>query len=339
MSRGRTITDSGKLAIEYRTKYGPEMPSLKLARIMYAENNLLFSTLDSARSALRRIEGKNGNESRARYKHNELFMSKDRPKNPYNLPETYQDTREPLILPLICNNILLLSDLHIPYHDINAITIALDYGVTNKVNTIFINGDLLDFHGLSRFEHDPRKRRVKDEFDAAKSFLVTLRKTFPNALIYWLKGNHCTRYEKWLMSKVHEVFDDEYYHMENRLRLNEERITLIDDRQLVKAGKLSITHGHHIMKGFFSPVNSARGVYMKAKQSTIIGHVHKVSTHSETDMDGKVITTWSTGSLCELKPDYSPLVSNYQHGFAHVVVEANGDYTVKNYQIINGKLH
>jgi hypothetical protein len=121
--------------------------------------------------------------------------------------------------------------------------------------------------------------------------------------------------------------------------LNEEKVTILDDKRLVKIGKLSVTHGHHIMKGFFSPVNSARGVYMKAKQSTIIGHVHKVSTHSETDMDGKVITTWSTGSLCELKPDYSPLVSNYQHGFAHVIVESNGDYTVKNYQIIKGKLH
>jgi hypothetical protein len=192
---------------------------------------------------------------------------------------------------------------------------------------------------LSRFDKDPKKRSVKQEFDACKQFLVTLRQTFPAASIYWLKGNHCIRYELWLKQKAYEVFDDEYYHLEQRLRLNEQKVTIIDDKQLVKIGKLSVTHGHHVMKGFFSPVNSARGVYMKAKQSTIIGHVHKVSTHSETNMDGDVITTWSTGSLCELKPDYSPLVSNYQHGFAHITVEKNGDYTVKNYQIIKGKLH
>jgi len=197
------------VAREYRVKFGMEMPTLKLARIMYDENNLLFQNVENARTHLRALEGKAG--PRFKVGDKSMFTDVSRPKNPYNLPETYQDTREPLILPLICNNILLISDLHIPYHDINAITIALDYGVANNVNTIFINGDLLDFHGLSRFEHDPRKRRVKDEFDAAKSFLVTLRKTFPNALIYWLKGNHCTRYEKWLMSKVHEVFDDEYF--------------------------------------------------------------------------------------------------------------------------------
>ena len=327
------------VAREYRKKYGKEMNTSKLARIMYRDNKLLFKDEEQARTTFRYIEGKKGAKERKKVASTEFLVKEDRPKNPYAIPESYKEDRKPIKLPLANNNILLISDLHIPYHDINAITTTLDYGVQNKVNTIIINGDLLDFHGLSRFQHDPRKRSVKEEFEAAKAFLIVLRNTFPDALIWWIKGNHCIRYEQWLMTKVKEVFDDEYYHLENRLQLNEQKIRIIDDKVLVKAGKLSITHGHHIMKGFFSPVNSARGVYMKAKQSTIIGHVHKVSTHSETNMDGKVITTWSTGSLCELKPDYSPLVSNYQHGFAHVVVEKNEDYTVKNYQIINGKLH
>ena len=147
------------------------------------------------------------------------------------------------------------------------------------------------------------------------------------------------RYEHWLMTKVYEVFDDEYYHMEQRLRLNEERITIIDDKTLVKAGKLSITHGHHVMRGFFAPVNSARGAWMKAKQSVIISHVHKVSQHVEVNMDGESFGAWSTGSLCENRPDYSPLVSSYQNGFAHITVDGNGDFQVRNYHIINGKLH
>jgi predicted phosphodiesterase len=322
------------IARDYRNQYGMEMPTLKLARIMYKENDLLFKDVEEARSNLRYIEGKSkGNLVKATH------PAPERSRNPYKLPESHSEDRGAFKLPEICNNILFISDLHIPYHDIEAITIALDYGVQNKINTVFINGDLLDFHMLSRFDKDPKKRSVKQEFDACKQFLVTLRETFPTASIYWLKGNHCIRYELWLKQKAYEVFDDEYYHLEQRLRLNEQNITIIDDKQLVKIGKLSVTHGHHVMKGFFSPVNSARGVYMKAKQSTIIGHVHKVSTHSETNMDGDVITTWSTGSLCELKPDYSPLVSNYQHGFAHITVEKNGDYTVKNYQIIKGKLH
>jgi len=326
-----------QIVYAYREEYGWEMPTLKLARIIYniEGNNLLFKDIEAIRDILRAIEGKKGD----RHKRHQLKEIPTRVKNPYALPESAKEEREPLILPKNCDNILLISDLHIPYHDIDAITIALDYGVENKVNCVFINGDLLDFHHLSRFQKDPRKRSVKFEFDSAKSFLVTLRKTFPNISIYWLKGNHCMRYEHWLMTKAYEVFDDEYYHLEERLRLNEEKIVLIDDKTLVKAGKLSITHGHHIMRGFFAPVNSSRGAWMKAKQSVIISHVHKVSNHVEVNMDGVPMGCWSTGSLCELRPDYSPLVSNYQHGFAHILLDKIGNFQVKNYQIINGKLY
>ena len=263
----------------------------------------------------------------------------ERPRNPYKLPDSYQEKREPFILPKVCNNILLISDLHIPYHDIDAITIALDYGKKENVNTIFINGDLIDNSQVSRFEKDMKKRSVKQEFDATKEFLVQLRAAFPDASIYWLKGNHCVRWEKFLEQKVREIWDDPYFHLEERLRLNEQRVQILDDTVLVKAGKLSITHGHHIFKGIFVPVSPARGAFLRAKQSVIVGHLHRSSYHTEMDLDGKVIGCWSTACLCELRPNYSPLVSNSQHGFAHITIDKTGDFTVKNYQIINGKLH
>jgi predicted phosphodiesterase len=326
-------TGNADIARQYREKYGWEMPTMKLARIMYKECPTAFLNLESARKALRHIEGKNGAKSRVNR------VMEDRPSNPYKLPESSKEQRPPFVLPTGNNNILLISDLHIPYHDNQAIELAFDYGVKHSVNTVFINGDLLDFHHLSKFIKDPRKRSVKHEFDTAKAFLVSLRATFPDAHIYWLKGNHCMRYEHWLMTKAYEIFDDEYYHLENRLRLNEERVHIIDDKTLVKAGKLAITHGHHIMRGFFSPVNSARGAWMKSKQSVIISHVHKVSSHMENNLDGQTFGTWSTGCLCELRPDYSPLVSNYQSGFAHITTDASGDFSVRNWHIIDGKLH
>lgn len=321
-------------ARKYRNKHGMEMPSLKLARIMYAENNLLFKNVEGARSAIRSIEGKNAGKNCT-----VTHPSAERPKNPYNLPESYEEKRLPLKLPKACNNILLISDLHIPYHNIEAITIALDYGVKNKVNTIFINGDLIDNHKVSRFESDPSKRDVKQEFDATKQFLVSLRNTFKDAAIYWLKGNHCIRWEKFLEQKVHEIWNDPYFHLEQRLALKEQNVIMIDDKVLVKAGKLSITHGHHIFKGVFAPVSPARGAFLRAKQALIVGHLHRASHHPEVTLDGNVISCWSTGCLCELKPSYSPMVSNSQHGFAHITIEDNGNYHVKNYQIINGSLY
>lgn len=314
------------------------MPTKKLARIVYADNTLTFSNLENTYCLLRYIEGKSGARQREKVKNTETYMKDKRSMNPYKLPDSYEEKREPYILPVSCNNILLISDLHIPYHNIPAITIALDYGKAQKVNTIFINGDLIDMHQVSKFESDPKKRSIKQEFDATREFLSQLRKAFPKASIYWLKGNHCIRWEKFLYSKVREIWDDDYFFLEERLQLNSVNVKILDDKVLVKAGKLSITHGHHIFKGAFTPVNPSRGAFLRAKQSLIVGHLHRPSHHPETDLDGKIISCWSTGCLCELRADYSPLVGNTMHGFAHIQIGKDGDYTVKNYSIINGKL-
>jgi predicted phosphodiesterase len=322
------------IARKYRNEYGMEMPTLKLARIMYKKENLAFKDVEDARDALRGIEGKKKQRG-----YNETHKFPERPKNPYNLPESYQEKREPLRLPTTCNNILLISDLHIPYHDIDAVTIALEYGVENKVNTIVILGDLVDFARISRFETDFSKRSVKHEFDATKQFLRALRQIFPTQEIYWLKGNHDMRYEKYLFQKASEIWDDPYFTLEERLQLNEERIHLVDDKTLMQAGKLNMTHGHHIFKGIFSPVSPARGAWVRAKENIIVGHLHRPSYHPEVNINGKVSAGFSLGCLCETRPNYSPLISNSQHGFAHVLVDKDGSFSVKNYTIIDGKLH
>jgi len=312
----------------------PNHGDLTIAKKIYAEHPLLFKNLESVRTSIRAIRGKRQNN----YKDKSLHKAKTYDTNPYKLPESEEKQRIPFTLPLACNNILLISDIHIPYHSIDAITAALDYGKNENINTILINGDLIDFYGCSRFEKDPRKRSIKHEFDTTKEFLRILRATFPNAQIYWLKGNHDVRYEHWLMAKAPEVFDDPYYSMEERLRLNEERVHLIDDKTIVRAGKLSIHHGHLFFRGFMAPVNSARGLFMKSKQSTICSHVHKVSEHNETNLSGELISCWSTGCLSELSPDYNPHSNNYSHGFAHIRTDNVGNYSVKNFRILKGRI-
>lgn len=180
---------------------------------------------------------------------------------------------------------------------------------------------------------------MKDEFDATRDFLVKLRKAFPKTKIIWLKGNHDKRYEKWLFAKAPEIFDDNYYLLEERLRLNELKIELLDDNVLIKVGKgLFITHGHLLIRGVFAPVNSARGVFLRAKASCLISHVHNTSEHSESNLKDEIISCWSIGCLCDLHPNYDPLNSKHNHGFAHITVDKLGNYNVKNIRIYNGKI-
>lgn len=323
-----------EIVTPYLVKF-PNHGDLTLAKKIYNENDLAFKDVEACRSIVRHLRGHNGKNVS---KDKRFVKPKTNDTNPYKLPESDEKERKPFKLPTACNNILLISDLHIPYHSITAITAALDYGKKEEVNTIIILGDLLDFHQISRFQRDPRKRSVRFEFDSAKEFLRVLRANFPNAGIYWAMGNHDVRWEHYLMAKAPEIFDDPYFRLEERLKLSEERIHTIDDKTILKLGKLNAHHGHLFFRGFFAPVNIARGLYMRTKVSTIVAHTHKESSHTETNLSGELTTCWSMGCLCELSPDYSPYCNSYTHGFAHITVQDSGNFSVKNLRILNGKI-
>src|SRR5688572_24351476 len=92
------------IAREYRGKREyKNMPTLKLARIMYNDHKLLFTNIEDARQRLRYIEGKSGAKQKVSVKSTVFVKEEARPLNPYNLPETFEDTRKPYKLPVLCN--------------------------------------------------------------------------------------------------------------------------------------------------------------------------------------------------------------------------------------------
>lgn len=334
----RTI--KGDVALEYLRRF-PKSSKLSIARMLYKDHPLLFTSVDNARTVVRKHTNSQGKSSRSCNQSERIIhQSGHTRENPYGLPASYEEIRLPYILPRVNNNILIISDLHIPYHNIAAINCAIKYGLEQKVNTIFINGDLLDFYAFSRFEKDPRKRSAKDEIEAGKEFLAKLRKLFPHAGIYYHLGNHCIRYQKWLMAHP-EIFDDPYFELETRLELIKQKIHLIGDKQITHCGKeghLSLHHGHYIFRGAQSPVSPAKTIYDKMAMSMICGHTHKVSEYTMTNGKNKLFTCWSTGSLCELLPDYSPMANKYAHGFAHAIIKNDGTFSVRNFRINEGKI-
>lgn len=325
-----------KIVREYIKRF-PKTPSLTLAKKIYAEHADDFMSIDSVRNVVRYVRGLLGKSHRKSQTDSSLNVKVGTfTNNPFKLPKSSASPPKVFHLPKVCNNILFISDLHIPYHDIEAITIAIKFGKEQKVNCIFINGDLLDFFQISRFTNLERKKSVKEELEIAREMLGILNTTFPGVPIYLLFGNHDLRLQTYLAVKAPELLDMTEFKLEMLLNAKEHNMTVLKDTTLVKIGKLAVTHGHLLLRGVFAPVNAARGVYLRAKASTIISHVHKVSTHSEKTINDKVITTYSTGCLCELNPDYNPFGNNYSHGFAHITVEPSGNYKVHNIQIING---
>ena len=322
-----------EIAIEYREKYGMQMPTLTLARIMYNENVELFNNVDAARTILRYLEGKIGKDKRKSIANKNYLMNGERPKNPWKLPESEEAKYEPYIIK--AKKLAVLSDIHVPYHSVEAITAAFDKIADEKPDAILLNGDTVDFYGLSRFMKDPRKRSVAHELQALNEFLDVLQQ-FGAKIIFKL-GNHDERYEHFLMHKAPELLGIPEFKFENLLKAGERGMDVVGEKRVIKANKLNIIHGHEY-PSVFSPVNIARGLYMKGKVSAMQGHNHAVSEHTETDMNGEIVTTWSVGCLCELNPAYMPL-NKWSHGFAMVDLSDNGkDFEVRNYRIYKGKI-
>jgi len=79
-------------------------------------------------------------------------------------------------------------------------------------------------------------------------------------------------------------------------------------------------------------------LYLRGKTTAFQGHNHSTSEYTDSDMNGKITTTWSLGCLCELNPDYMPL-NKWNHGFAWVELEKNGkDFKFYNKRIYKGEV-
>lgn len=327
------------LAREYRQKYGAHMPTLKLARILYGENDLLFKNVEDARSRLRYIEGKNGNESQRKYALGktdaETILTTDRPRNPYNLPASDETT----FLPFNISGhkkVGILSDIHCPYHSIEALSLAITDLKKEGIDALLLNGDTIDCHKLSRYVKDPKKRNFKLELDTFKALFEIFEREF-KCQIYFKIGNHEERYEHFLQEKAAELKGIEEFEFENIIKARARGIHIIGEKRIMKLNNLTGIHGHEYFGGT-SAVNIARSLFTKAKSDSFQGHNHQTSNHVEVDINGNEIKTYSLGTLGELHPEYLPL-NRWNHGFGIVHLDSNGkDYEFHNKRIYKGKI-
>lgn len=275
-------------------------------------------------------------------KYHRHVTCKNRPKKfdesipvAHHLPVS--DTKEKTIVDIEGKKVLMLFDPHIPYHDIKALHLAIDHGVKNGCDTVLLGGDFIDCYEISSFEKDKTKRSFKSELQLTKQFFSFLRFKFPKARIYAKMGNHEERYERYIRKNASALDGIEDFELGNLLDFDKFGIDLIQGKQLARINSLAVVHGHEFGKSTFSPVNVARGLYMRAKSSAICGHSHQTSEHTEKDINGKLTTCWSVGCLSELNPEYAPF-AKYNHGFAIVTKRGKEGFNVQNFRIHEGQI-
>lgn len=252
----------------------------------------------------------------------------------YNWPESFESSFEHFNLPKHLKNVLILSDIHIPYHNIPAIEEAVNYGLIKKIDSILLNGDIIDCYMLSKFQPDPRERNFGEEIIAFQMFVKELIKVF-NVPIFYKLGNHCERYEKVMISRCAEFLGIPHFEFENVLGCKDLGVTVIKDQRIVYAGKLPIFHGHELQMKSVS-VNPARTLFLKTHVSSMCSHLHRTSQHTEPSLN-EDITCWSTGHLGEEHPKYAR-INKWNHGCARIEKDEEGNFEVINVNLTKNKL-
>lgn len=313
----------------------PDAPARTLAKKLHTENPALFTSIENARTAIRTALGING-------KRLKKLARLPRAKRPAGhippLPESQAETWVPL--ELNSKRTLSLGDIHLPFHDKGALEAALQYGVKFKPDTILLNGDLFDLYAISRFDKDPTKPKVKDELICGRQFLGHLRHRFPKAEIVFRYGNHDRRWDLYLMRTAPDILDIEgvldCWHKEAGIIENGVRV--VRGQLPIMLGKLPVFHGDELPRGMASPVNPARGAFLRTLSNLLHSHLHRTSEHTERTMDGRIITCRTTGCLCGLSPEYAR-INKWDHGFATIEVASDGNYECELKRIIEGRVY
>lgn len=328
---------AGDLAKQYLGRY-QTTSTLQIARILQKEHPLIFGDIEQARHVVRYYRGALGKDARRTLKDTEFIRPIEEAMqdkyNPYGLPIPVKEDWSPVSLPFVSGRGLVMADTHIPYHDIEAITVAFDWAKNNGyIDFILLDGDLNDFYMLSYFEKDPRNRSFKNELDDTNVFLDSIEKAFPSAQIILKGGNHDYRWEAFLRRRAPELLDMKDFIWEEYLKLKQRGIFTVAHDVPIKVGKLNILHGHEL-QSLSTVVNPARGAYLKAIECVLIAHSHRTSQHAEMSMSGRLDTAWSIGCLCQLHPEYSRL-TKWNLGVAGMEFDKD-DFEIENKRILKG---
>lgn len=333
--RSGAVKTIARLEVEKYCREFKDTPDLTLAKKIYKDHPKLFKNVDAVRSYVRIVRGHRGEYNRINSTDKSLFKPLTYNTNPFKLPESHSVKQEVFKLPKSIRKVLLLSDIHFPYHDVDALTAALQYGIDQKVDAVYLNGDIMDFYQLSFHEKDPRKTDIGTELEMCRSFFAELRKNF-SCPIYFISGNHELRLERYLRVKAAELLGLDEFRLDVLLRMGEHKIINLKHGTKVYFGKLLVEHGDK-MKGA-GGVNPARTLLLRFKRPSICGHFHRTSSANSKVYDDDSMMAWTTGCLCELEPSYMEL-NEHNHGFAIVNVNPDDTFNVENKMIINGKVY
>jgi predicted phosphodiesterase len=264
----------------------PTHPARSLARRLVEEANGAI-TLEQARYRIRAQLGQSGKRGKPAAK-----RAARKPGQGVEMPPSKAEKWEPYVLETT-GIVGILSDIHVPFHSEVALQSAVGHFKTVGIDALILNGDTCDFYTISAVDQRPEKERLSrrdHRCDAAASVAAARVSRRSDCL---QGGNHEERWKHWLWQHAPEISDDPRMGLDQWLDFAEHGIELVEDQRPIMCGELPVLHGHEKGKGISSPVNQARGAFLRLLHTVLEGHGHRTSGHAESDMWHRETFCWS----------------------------------------------
>lgn len=256
-----------------------------------------------------------------------------------------------------CNRILAISDIHIPFN--LDISIFSDY--RNKVDTLVINGDLLDCYSLSKFTKLYRQPLI-DELTKAREYTINLVNYIKPKKIIVVSGNHEIRLGKVIADKIGTdlldlmptdamafLFDtgfNQYNHQDktkvmyeplNKVFEEEGIETIYANNFWYKEGRTIFVHPLAFRQNPLSTSVKAYEYFIGKGMdfdTIVMAHTHKLGFCKYSNYN-----LYEQGCCCELsKMNYMDMrlpKTEQTNGFMYIIQDANGNLVYEKTKLIS----
>jgi predicted phosphodiesterase len=175
-------------------------------------------------------------------------------------------------IPQLKGDMLIMSDLHIPYHDADLIEEAMDRAKSIGIKQWLIVGDMMDGNQWSkRGLNMTYQRRWQDDADVAKAIIDHLVEYLGPGTV--LMGNH----DAWFVKHFRGQADTEW--LLSRLFSTDENVLWSTFEQAtIKSGDREIRATHGANYSGANPLGIGQRLAAKWECSVVMGHQHH-ATH------------------------------------------------------------
>jgi len=253
----------------------------------------------------------------------------------YELNVIFDRAGNPKSLKVLC-----IPDTHVPFHDVAAVKVLMQFIDFYKPDVIIILGDFMDMNGISHWPSSSfGPRRIVPEILEGRKLLAEIKATAKTTTsFFYLEGNHEDWLKQALAAKLPELADglDQLgtdLTVQGFLQLAQLGIEFIPLNHILRFTKtLGYTHG------LFTSDNHPKKHLDVLKCSLIYGHLHDVKSTNQTSVDGHM-EAHSAGTLSRLDaPFLKGRPNNWVHNLTTVEYFPDGQFHTLQNKIFNGKM-